>query len=541
MTPRAFALLALLGCAAPPPAGQGSDLRLTYRSAIDETDQPYRIYIPSAYDGRTPLPLVLALHGTSGHEGTLFDTYGDGEIKRVAEKRGAIVVSPFGRGVTEYRGLGENDIFCVLADVRKRYRIDPDRIYATGHSMGGTGAAYLALHHPDVFAAVAPLAAAYSFPWLAGNARHVPFWWILGGKDEAFYLTGVKLGAERMIALGLPTKLDILPGRDHRDWVPEYFDPVFEWLLKHRRTAHPREYSFSADSLMHGLAYSTAIDWIEKPGPVGTLSVRVHEDSVSVRPANVTVFSVLPDPELLDLSRPIRVLVDGVEAWSGRVTDREELRLTRLADGWKAAVGERRSRDLTAWRKNAVAVADRDVTMEGTEAPLANWIADAMREAAGADLALYNRRHYRGLPLRKGTVDMVDLIQASRPFDQYLVVAELSGADVLQILEANILDPARSIAEDRLVQVSGMRYAFDRSRPKGSRIVSHDLEPGRAYAVALEGQVPERETIFLAGRFGSLKVRRTDVSFVSALYARAVSTGKISAAPEGRVRDGYLK
>ncbi|HLF92591.1 MAG TPA: 5'-nucleotidase C-terminal domain-containing protein [Planctomycetota bacterium] len=532
--------LTLLGCSGAAEgeraAGKGTDLRLTYRSPIDDTDQPYRIYIPGAYDGRTPLPLVVALHGTSGNESTLFDTYGNGEIKRVAERRGAIVLSPFGRGVTEYRGIGENDVLSALADARRRYRVDPDRIYATGHSMGGTGAAYLAFRHPGLFAAVAPLAAATSFPWLVGNARHIPFWWILGGKDEPFYLTGVKLGAERMIALGLPAKIDVLPGRGHGDWVPEYFDPVFEWLLRHRRLARPREYEYSTESPLHGAAYSTAIDRLAKPGRVGTLSVRIEKEGiVSVRPANVAAFAVLPDPELLDLAGPVRVLVEGVEAWSGRVTDRQEVRLTRRENGWTATVGERRGP--VGWRSSPVAVADQAVTMEGTEAPLGNWIADAMRAAAGADLALYNRRHYRGLPLRKGPVDMVDLIQASRPFDQYLVVAELTGADVLEILEDNIREPARSITEDRLVQVSGLRYAFDRARPKGSRIVSSDLDARRVYTVALEGQVPERETIFLAGRFGKLPVRMTDVPFVASLYAHAAATGKIGADREGRVRD----
>jgi len=38
-------------------------------------------------------------------------------------------------GRYEYRDIGENDVFCVLEEVRKHYRIDDDRIYLTGHSM----------------------------------------------------------------------------------------------------------------------------------------------------------------------------------------------------------------------------------------------------------------------------------------------------------------------------------------------------------------------------------------------------------------------
>jgi len=132
-------------------------------------------------------------------------------------------------------------------------------------------------------------------------------------------------------------------------------------------------------------------------------------------------------------------------------------------------------------------------------------------------------------------VDMVDLIQASRPFEQMLVMALLSGRDLLEILDANIPDPGNGKL-DRLVQVSGTRYTFDRRLPKGSRIVSSDLDPDRAYKVALEGQVPDRQTIQLAGRFGTLATTITEVPFHGALYAHAVATGRI-VVETGRVRE----
>jgi len=520
-------------------ANPGRDLQLEYRSSIDQTEQPYRLYVPSQYDGQSALPLVVALHGTGGSEASLFEQYGGGRIKDVAEEHGVLLLSPYGRGVTEYYGIGENDIFCVLADVQQRFQVDPDRIYLTGHSMGGTGAARLALQHPDLFAAVAPLSAAYSHPHLAHNARHVPFWWIGGGDDHEFYLKGVRIGAERQILLGCPTKLDILPGRGHGDWVPEYFDQVFSWLLKHERVAHPREYVFAALSPMHGQAYSTAIDKIAKPGTVGKLTVRIEQEgTVHVSTDNVAAFSVLPDLRLLDLKRPLRVLIDGTVKFEGMVTDVQELKCVyKEGAGWTSTVAPRRQIDPTVWRKNPVAESARELRMEGVEAPLANWITDAMRAAAGADIALYNRHAYRGLPIPQGAVDMLDLIQASRPFEQLLVTTELTGAELLTILEANLPDPAAGIREDKLVQVSGMRYSFNRDRPQGSRISSSDLDPRRNYKIVLEGHVPERETLRLAGRFGTLDYRITEVPFLGALYAQALSTGRINAQTEGRVRE----
>ncbi len=510
----------------------GEDLRLTYRSPIDGEEQPYRLYVPAVYDGKTPLPLVIALHGTSGTESTLFDAYGDGAIKRAAEKHGLLLVSPLGRGMTEYYGIGEHDVLSVIADVRSRYRVDPDRISITGHSMGGTGAARLALQHPDLFAAAAPLAPAFSHPHLATNAGHVPFWWILGGEDDAFYLKGVLPGVERMLLPGRPHRITILPGRGHGDWVPEYFDPVFAWLLKHRRAAQPRRYVFSALTPMHGRAYVTAIDRIGRPGTVGTLSVRLEEKGlVHVQPANVSAFAVLPEPG------PVRLTVDGTAVFEGAVTEAQEVRCTVDATGWKAALKNRRIRDVPAWRSHPVADSDRELRMDGIEAPLANWITDAMRRATGADIALYNRLHYRGLPLPKGAVDMVDLIQASRPFEQMLVTVPLTGRDLLEILDANVLESGEKEKVHRLAQISGARYSFDRSRPKGSRIVASDLVPDRLYKVVLEGQVPERQTLFLAGRYGTLPYAVTEVPLLGALYAHAVASGRIVVETEGRVTE----
>ena len=168
---------AVAGFAQTPQAdAPGKDPRLSYRSVVDGTQQPCRVYVPSSYGGSREIPLVFALHGTGENENTFFDEprIPPGTIKRLAEKYGVLLVSPLGRGTTEYRGTGENDVLSVLVDVEEHYRIDPDRVYLMGQSMGGTGSAYLALHHPDLFAAVAPLAAASrgpAKPWLSSLRR----------------------------------------------------------------------------------------------------------------------------------------------------------------------------------------------------------------------------------------------------------------------------------------------------------------------------------------------------------------------------------
>jgi predicted esterase len=525
----------------------GKDLRLHYVSAIDQTEQPYRVYVPSTYDGRRPLPVVVAMHGTGGSEASLFDepAYRQGAIKQAAEKHGALLVSPLGRGVTEYRGIGENDIFCVLDDVRKRFRVDDDRIYLTGHSMGGTGAAYLALHHPDLFAAVAPLAAAYSFPWLARNAEKIPFLWIGGAEDADFYHRGVAIGVERMRKFGAPVKAELLPGEGHSGPVRD-FDRVFAWLLKHKRDPHPKTYFFEVDTPLHGRAYWTTVERIAEPGRMASVQGEAPGGNVArftVR--NVAAFTFAPDPAVFDVSRPIQVIINGKAVAGEPIPSGQELRLTGGPAHWKGERQTKRDVALTAYRTHPVAEAPESLDMLGAEKRLANWITDAMRQATGADLALYNGWAYRGLPIPKGTVDIVDLVQCSRPFDQYLVTVELTGRDVLAILDDNVPhskkdSPTRidSPGASRLIQLSGARYTFDPSRPDGQKIVDSDLQPDRTYTVALEGQAVERQmTILLAGRFRRLDYKVTEVPFTLALYGHAAKTGRIEARREGRVRE----
>ena len=527
----------------PPP---GQDLRFTYRSEIDDTEQPYAVYVPSGYDAGSPWPLVVNLHGTSagaspefvGQTSEHYTADENASFVWAAERHGAILATPHGRGITEFRGMGEHDVFRVIEEVRERYSVDGDRISLTGLSMGGTGTIELALHHPGFFAAAAPVGAAHSFPWLAPNGQHIPFWWIGGENDRSFNIAG-KRGGERMVSLGYPTRLDIREGRGHADFLPEYFDGIVEWLVQHRAVRRPRQYTFTTVMPMHGEAYWTSIDAIESPGTPGTLRAEIAGPNlVRLSTENLSAAAVFPSEAPIDLDRPLEVEVDGRSVFLGAFAEGEAVELTKDRDVWKAASLARTKRSLKAYGIYPVAEAPAELRMEGPEVALANWVTDAMRAATGADIALYDRRTNRGLPIPKGTVDQVDLIHCMFPWDHDLALTELSGQAILDILEANIIGPGDDLK--RLVQVSGVSYAFDWERPRGSRIVDSDIDPGRAYRVTLMRQVPERGenrgTMSLAQYQGNLDYDLSEVTLRAALYAHAVRSGKIEAKVEGRVR-----
>lgn len=528
---RFFLLLFALGAGA-------QDLHLTYTSAIDNTAQPYRVYIPPKHDD--PAPLVIAMHGTGGNENTLFDdpAYQFVTLKQAADRHGMIVVSPNGRGITEYRGIGEDDVLQVLAEVRKRYAIDPLRIYLTGHSMGGTGAAYLAMRHPDLFAAAAPLAAAYSYPWLARNLGPIPTLWIAGAQDEEFYHRGVAAGVERIRKFGGLAILESLPGEGHNGAVKD-FGRVFAWLAKYRRNPQPRLYVFEADTPMHGCAYWTCLESFDVPGRMARIEAEgAGGNRINLTLTNVASFTFVPDTTFLDTTRAVPIAINGKLVWSAPIPLDQQLRFTA---GWTAELEPLRPREFR-WRSHPVATAPAALDMQGVQKPLGTWIAEAMRAAAGTDIALYGGWAYRGLPIPKGTVDIVDLVQCSRPFDQFLVTMRLSGYEITRILDDNIPHPkkdqptrADSPGASRLVQVSGMTYSFNPDESDGHKITATSLDPERIYTVALEGQVVERQTMFLAGRFRKLDYHSTGIPLTMALYGHAARTGVIKAPGDTRV------
>ncbi|MFN0084630.1 MAG: prolyl oligopeptidase family serine peptidase [Blastocatellia bacterium] len=214
------------------------DVHWAYRSKVDDTLQPYRFFVPSNYDAAKKWPLVIALHGMGGDENSFFIAYDSGVIKRIAESRGYIVACPKGRQpASMYMGPAETDVMDVLAEIKREYSIDEDRVYLTGHSMGGYGTWSVAANHPAEFAALAPFAgggSAFMTQKLRGIS-HVPWIVVHGDADPTVSVEEsrkmVKLGQD----LGIKIKYIEVPGGDHSNVVVPNMNAVFDWFDAHKR------------------------------------------------------------------------------------------------------------------------------------------------------------------------------------------------------------------------------------------------------------------------------------------------------------------
>ncbi|HEY1338463.1 MAG TPA: PHB depolymerase family esterase, partial [Bryobacteraceae bacterium] len=229
---RAGALLDELEAGRDPLAKMHGDARKAYRSAVDHTLQPYRLFIPEAYNGTKTVPLVVALHGMGGDENSIFDQYANGVMKREAERLGFAVVCPKGRdSASMYRGTAEQDVLDVLAEVRRDYRIDPARIYLMGHSMGAYGTWSVAMAHPEIFAALGPISGGGDTAGMV-KIKDIPQYVVHGDDDRTVPVTQSRRMVEAGKAAGARIEYVEVKGGSHVSVAAPAFAPMLDFFAK---------------------------------------------------------------------------------------------------------------------------------------------------------------------------------------------------------------------------------------------------------------------------------------------------------------------
>ena len=134
---------------------------------VDGKKRTFIMHVPSAYKGDKPVPLVIDYHPIGGSGSGEF---GSSPYKAKTDPEGVITLYPDGTGKPGGMGNGWNvgpccsnddDVkfsYAMIDKLKEIACIDPQRIYATGFSMGGGMSNHVACMMSDVFAAVAPAA-----------------------------------------------------------------------------------------------------------------------------------------------------------------------------------------------------------------------------------------------------------------------------------------------------------------------------------------------------------------------------------------------
>jgi pimeloyl-ACP methyl ester carboxylesterase len=320
-------------------AQPGSRL-LTFTSSTDHSEQPYALYLPSDFDSSKTYPLVVSLHSEeSTHRLNFRQLLGlasayrqvypeDPHFFPVAHDVEYIAAFPFARGTIGYQGIAETDVYDMLADIERRFPIDRDRVYLTGISMGGGGALWYALTRPDVWAAVAPLAAA-TIPGseeLAPNALNLPIRLFHGDQDPIVPVQSSRDWQRRLIDVGVDAQYFEFPAVRHNIWDFAYQQgAIFDWFAHLRRNRSPERVHFVSQCYRYNSAYWIQIDGLT-PGTLASIDAKRTDGGVEVQTRNVAGFTLTLDgPAAL-------VTIDGSPL---RVKPAATLSFSKASGQWK--------------------------------------------------------------------------------------------------------------------------------------------------------------------------------------------------------------
>ena len=215
----------------------------------------YLLFLPEGYsnDSDKKWPLMLFLHGAGerGSDVNKVKVHGPPKIVQNKKDFPFILVSPQCPANSWWKPY---ELTALLDQIQKDYKVDPDRVYLTGLSMGGYGTYHLALAHPTRFAAAvvvcggllphetttavqqSPLTAGAADPYAftAHALRKLPIWIFHGDADPVIPVAESRRMAEELRREGADVHYTEFPGVGHNSWDRAYGDEtLWKWLFTH--------------------------------------------------------------------------------------------------------------------------------------------------------------------------------------------------------------------------------------------------------------------------------------------------------------------
>jgi pimeloyl-ACP methyl ester carboxylesterase len=265
----------------------------TAQSYVQKTN--YLLYLPDGYakDTTKRWPLLLFLHGSGESGSDVEKVKANGPPKYINEGKQYpfIVVSPQAANF----GWQTELLYQLLQDVKHQYRVDPNRVYLTGLSMGGFGSWDLAMKHPEEFAAVVPVCGGGDTTevW---KLRFTPVWAFHGAKDNVVPLSAGEAMIRALKRYNSSARLTIYPETGHDSWVQAYTtDSLYNWLLNQKKFSY-HKIAFTQDQLkpFEGI-YVQGKDSVRIRAGEGSLLADTGGGTETLYPASSNLFFIHED------------------------------------------------------------------------------------------------------------------------------------------------------------------------------------------------------------------------------------------------------
>jgi predicted peptidase len=235
-----FGLMVCAGCGTTMDAKSekagGQSKQMLNKKITKVVDCNYLLYLPADYGkSKDKWPLIMFLHGAGERGKNVEAVKKHGPPKMIAEGKSFdfIIVSP--QCPNDLWWPEQTEVLMALLDeIEAKYRVDTDRVYLTGLSMGGFGTWTLAEKFPKRFAAIAPICGG-SEQYAANRLKKVPVWAFHGEKDNVVPLARSQTMVTAIKNAGGDAKLTVYPEAGHDSWTETYNNPeLYEWFLSHK-------------------------------------------------------------------------------------------------------------------------------------------------------------------------------------------------------------------------------------------------------------------------------------------------------------------
>ncbi len=221
----------------------------------NEPDFTYYLQLPPEYDPMRKYPCIVTLHAAGTTPLHQIDWWAGQYIERLgsrmgqATRHGYIVLAPaWGREHQrsyDYSAREHAAVLSSLRDACRRFSIDTDRVYLSGHSMGGDAAWDIGVAHPDLWAGLITFGAR-SDKYVARyteNARYTLPMYFVAGEMDGDWLSVNERELERYLNWH---NFDVMvveyQGRGHEHFHDD-IQHIFDWMERHRRNFFPAQFA----------------------------------------------------------------------------------------------------------------------------------------------------------------------------------------------------------------------------------------------------------------------------------------------------------
>jgi predicted esterase len=301
----------------------------------------YEIQLPEQYDPYRRYPAVVTLHGAGRTPAQQIDwwsgVYHEKKEIRLGQgaRHGYIVIAPKWTRINqrkyEYSAREHAAVLASLRDACRRFSIDTDRVFLSGHSTGGDAAWDIGLAHPDLWAGVIPIVAVadhgpnspkyVSQYW--ENAEYVPMYFVAGELDGDKMTRNGRDLDRYMTRPNYDVMLVEYIGRGHEHFYDE-IHRIFEWMQLHRRDFYRPEFecvsmrafdSFFWCLELEDMPAKSMVAPLQWPPPRGTRPAtnsfrRYLNNRVGVKTGAARAIVWLA-PGWVDLNRRVSITVNG--------------------------------------------------------------------------------------------------------------------------------------------------------------------------------------------------------------------------------------